>query len=62
MISREDVMALGNQFWAHLKRCDPWQTTKHLFINPGILVQSGEFMSLLAHAQVHLAYRDQSHQ
>ena len=62
MITVDEVKDLANEFWTYVKSGQHADGIKHLFINPGVLVPSGELMDLEKHQDLHRALCDESHE
>ena len=61
MITADDVMELGLEFWELTSTHAPMESVRSMFITPTILIPSGELMSLETHHAMHREFRDQSH-
>lgn len=61
MITAEEVMNLGHAFWELTRTHAPIESIRPFFINPGVLIPTGELMSLEAHHDMHRGFKDQVH-
>ncbi|MBC23163.1 MAG: hypothetical protein CMJ32_04520 [Phycisphaerae bacterium] len=61
MISQADVERLAIEFWDYVKGGGHGDGIGHLFINPGVLVPSGELIDLESHQEIHRKLCDELH-
>lgn len=61
MISRDEVRELAETFWAFVRSGADGREAEHMFLNPGILIPSGEWMPLEAHQAMHRTLCDEVH-
>jgi len=62
MITVDDVKALAEEFWNYVKSGQPGDGIRHLFINPGVLLPTGELCDLEQHQDLHRDLCDESHE
>lgn len=61
MITVEEVKELAHEFWEIVKSGAHGSAAEYLFINPGLLLPTGEWMDLESHQAMHRALCDESH-
>ena len=61
MITVDEVKELADEFWTFVKSGGHGDDIKHLFVNPGVLVPTGELYDLESHQELHRNLCDEDH-
>ena len=61
MITVDDVKVLAHEFWEIVKSGAHGSTAEHLFVNPGLLMPTGEWIDLESHQAMHRSLCDERH-